>query len=88
MTRCACRADEYMEVKQLKSLPPSGSTWDGCSVGRVITLPMAHKARPKLNTHAPSFLKTLKVLDKLLDSPSFKICKIRTLEAPIPPLVL
>jgi hypothetical protein len=39
----------------------------------------------KRTTHAPSFLMTPKVLSKLFDSRSFKICKLLTLEAPIPP---
>jgi hypothetical protein len=35
-----------------------------------------------------SFLKTLKVLSKLFDSPSFKICGLHALEAPVPPVAL
>ena len=53
----ACRADEYMEVKRFKSLSASGGIWGGCSVGRVITLPMVTPSEAETEhirtTHAP-----------------------------------
>ena len=81
--RGRCKAEHFESLQDGRHLG-----WVFSRTIDYMTYGDSQSARSKLNTYAPpmplSFLMTPKVLSKLLDSPSLRICELNPLKAPIP----